>query len=73
MAKITCRFNDSVEALLRHVTVATLVLRDDKVLLTKRSPNLDEGGKWCLPGGYMDRDESLDEAAGREVYEETGW
>ena len=32
-----------------------------------------EAGKWCLTGGYMDRDETIAEGAAREVLEESGW
>jgi 8-oxo-dGTP pyrophosphatase MutT (NUDIX family) len=31
-----------------------------------------EQGKWCLPCGYLDFDETLKEAVNREVFEETG-
>ena len=33
---------------------------------------MPEGGKWCFPCGYLDWDETLEEAASRELYEETG-
>ena len=32
----------------------------------------DEPGKWCIPCGYLDWDETLEEAAEREILEETG-
>lgn len=40
----------------------------EKILLTRRSDN----GRWCLPGGQMERGESLAETCIREVEEETG-
>ncbi|HEY1835474.1 MAG TPA: NUDIX hydrolase [Candidatus Saccharimonadales bacterium] len=70
---ITCRFEDGNDALLRHVTVDTLVLKDGKLLMVKRTGKLLEGGKWGLVGGFVDRDETLVEAAKREIFEETGW
>lgn len=43
------------------------------VLLGKRGKGVpDEVGKWVLACGYLDYDETLAEAAIREVYEESG-
>lgn len=43
-----------------------------KVLIAKRSLRmLDEGGKWGVPCGYLDWNETTHEAMMREVYEET--
>lgn len=52
--------------------VVVLVIEDDKVLLGKRSPELFEGGKWSLPGGFIEFEEDFLSAAHREVKEETG-
>ena len=42
-------------------------------LLVKRGPDCpDEIGKWCLPCGYLDWNESGTDGAKREVFEETG-
>lgn len=70
---ITCKFENGNEASLRHVTVDTLVLKNGKLLMVKRTAKLLEGGKWGLVGGFVDRGETLVEAAKREVFEETGW
>lgn len=70
---ITCAFENGNTASLRHITVDVLLLKDNKILLVKRSMKLSEGGKWGLTGGYMERDETLAEGAAREVYEESGW
>lgn len=54
------------------VNVVTIE-NNKKVLLVKRgSGSPDEIGKWCLPCGYLDYDETLYDAARREVWEETG-
>jgi ADP-ribose pyrophosphatase YjhB (NUDIX family) len=55
------------------VAVHAIVEKDDCLLLVKRAPHLSEGGKWGLPGGFLDRDETLAEGALRELREETGW
>ena len=70
---ITCAFEDGGRARLRHVAVHAIVEKDESLLLVKRAPHLSEGGKWGLPGGFLDRDETLAEGALRELREETGW
>ena len=52
----------------RHFTVAVFVVWEGKVLLHHHR----KLGMWLPPGGHIERDEIPDEAAGREVYEETG-
>ncbi len=53
------------------VAVAVLVPWQDGVLLGRRA--IDPGrGVWSFPSGYVDRGEVLEEAAQREVLEETG-
>jgi ADP-ribose pyrophosphatase YjhB (NUDIX family) len=70
---IHCEFEDGGKASLRHVCADVLVLKDGKLLMVKRTAKLLEGGKWGLVGGFAERDETIAEAAGREVFEETGW
>ena len=57
------------------VTVDVIVFRlcegDLQVLLIKRGHE-PYGGMWAIPGGFVDIDESLDQAAKRELEEETG-
>ena len=57
------------------VTVDMLVFREQKsqleILLIRRNHEPFEG-KWALPGGFMDMNETLEEAAARELHEETG-
>lgn len=71
---IDCEFENGHKAKLRHVVVDTILIKDDKILMVKRSRDmLFEPGKWTLPGGYMDRDERAVDAAKRELLEESGW
>lgn len=57
------------------VTVDILVLKIQdkalKILLIKRKHEPYAGG-WALPGGFIDMNESLQRAASRELFEETG-
>lgn len=70
---ITCNFEDGVKTSLRHVVVHLLVEKDNKLLLVKRASHLLEGGKWGIPSGFLDRNETASEGALRELLEETGW
>ena len=50
------------------VGVNIAIIQDDRILLTKR----EDFGVWCLPGGHVDKGESVAQAAIRETVEETG-
>ena len=70
---INCAFENGSPASLRHVVVHAIVEKDGALLLVRRAPHLLEGGKFGLPGGFLDRDELLGEGVLRELREETGW
>jgi 8-oxo-dGTP diphosphatase len=70
---ITCTFENGNQNSLRHCTVGCLVVKDGKILLAKRSKGLLEAGKWCLLGGYANRDETMAGTGIRETKEESGW
>ena len=53
------------------VAAICIVARKGKVLMIRRATELGYG-LWGLPGGYVDRGEVVEEAAAREVWEETG-
>jgi 8-oxo-dGTP diphosphatase len=61
------------------VGVAVMLLRDGRVLLGKRHEDPEKAGSelhgegtWTIPGGKMHFGESFEDAAAREVLEETG-
>jgi 8-oxo-dGTP diphosphatase len=63
-----CRF---VFYLNPKVVGATIPEQDGKLLLTRRT--IDPGrGLWTFPGGFVDFDETVTDAAVRETREETG-
>jgi len=70
---ITCAFEKGNKASLRHVVVHAIIEMDGKLLLEKRTGDLLESGKWSLPAGFLDRDETAAQGIVREVKEETGW
>src|SRR5215213_3543266 len=53
------------------VAAGVLVTREGRILLVQRNhePGL---GLWSFPSGYVDRGEVVEQAAAREVAEETG-
>ncbi|KPV49416.1 NUDIX hydrolase, partial [Kouleothrix aurantiaca] len=53
------------------VVIFTLQERELHVLLVKRK-HWPHEGRWALPGGFINMDESLEQAARRELEEETG-
>ncbi|MFE0461681.1 NUDIX hydrolase [Kitasatospora sp. NPDC058965] len=51
----------------------TVVLDPVGAVFLLRSDNVEVGVHWCPPGGGLDPGESPEEAACRELREETGW
>ncbi|RMF48982.1 MAG: NUDIX hydrolase [Anaerolineae bacterium] len=49
------------------VGVAVILLQEGRILLGQR-----RSGKWCIPCGHVEWDESIEQAALREFEEETG-
>jgi 8-oxo-dGTP pyrophosphatase MutT (NUDIX family) len=63
----------------RNVATSTTIIRTKpenktkiQILGVKRGPKVTNTGKYCFPCGYLDWDESVPQAAVREIYEETG-
>ena len=53
------------------VGVGAVVIRDGKILLVKRGIEPSKG-LWAIPGGSLELGETLQQAAEREILEETG-
>jgi len=53
------------------VGVGAIILNENKILLEKRK-NAPSKGKWSVPGGLVELGERIEQAAIREVKEETG-
>jgi 8-oxo-dGTP diphosphatase len=69
--------NDAARPATQQVKVAVdncifTVLEDSLHLLLIQMTKVPYAGMWALPGGLIQDDESLDAAAGRILYEETG-
>jgi 8-oxo-dGTP diphosphatase len=54
------------------VTVAAIVVFDKSLYVFTKRKNPPFKDYWCLPGGHVEKDESLKTAIVREVFEETG-
>jgi 8-oxo-dGTP diphosphatase len=55
----------------RPLTVDAIILHDDKIVLVQRG-NEPFKGRLALPGGFVERDETVEQAVVRETKEETG-
>ena len=53
------------------VGVGAVIIHNDRVLLVKRGQPPFHG-MWCIPGGKINYGETLQQAAEREILEETG-
>ena len=54
-----------------RVAVGAFVFKDDRIVLVQRGQSPAKG-LWAIPGGSMELGETLQEAAEREIREETG-
>lgn len=55
-----------------HVALAFITDASDRILITRRSFNVDHGGRWEVPGGKLESGEAASTALKREVFEEVG-
>jgi 8-oxo-dGTP diphosphatase len=53
------------------LSVDAVWLRSGRILLVRRR-RAPFQGRWALPGGFVERDETVEEAVARELTEETG-
>jgi ADP-ribose pyrophosphatase YjhB (NUDIX family) len=54
-----------------NIGVGGAVVRDGRLLLVRRATRRGRGN-WQLPGGYIEPDETIEQAVVREVLEESG-
>jgi ADP-ribose pyrophosphatase YjhB (NUDIX family) len=54
-----------------NIGVGGAVVQDDRLLLVRRASRHGRGN-WQLPGGFIEPDETIEQAVVREVLEETG-
>lgn len=55
----------------RGLTIDAVIIKDGKLLLVKRGAEPFKGF-WATPGGFVEWDETVEDAVAREVKEETG-
>lgn len=54
------------------LAVAVIIERGGKILMGLRAEGARSAGKWSIPAGFVDRGEIVEDAAIREIAEETG-
>ena len=67
-----CDTCGSVTYLDPKVAVAVVVAREGRLLLGRRAAWTRSPGTWSFPAGFVERGEKVEDAAIREVREETG-
>lgn len=56
----------------QRVAAYAVIIRDERILLSKLAPRISRDPLWTLPGGGLDHGEDPRAAVLREVFEETG-
>jgi 8-oxo-dGTP diphosphatase len=56
----------------RRMAADAVAVRGKRQIVLVKRGNEPDRGKWALPGGLLDWDESAEEAVVRELHEETG-
>lgn len=72
---INCTFENGNIASpgLRHITVGAIAYNEKgEILLVKRSSKYSRPNTWTVPGGFLDRDRTVEQAVLKELKEETG-
>lgn len=64
--------NSHNQHLFPRIGIGVLIENEKGEILMGLRQGSHGAGEWCLPGGHLDFGETLFEAAGREVKEETG-
>lgn len=54
------------------IVTAAIIIRDRKVLIARRNPDLTNGGRWEFPGGKVKAGENPRSCLKRELKEEMG-
>ena len=55
-----------------HLSTGIAIERDGKILLVRRVKHDDYGGQYELPGGGIEKTETIEQSVAREALEETG-
>lgn len=56
----------------QRIAAYAVIIRDDRILLSRLAPWIAKDELWALPGGGLDHGEDPRDAVVREIYEETG-
>lgn len=71
MARYVCANCKTIHYSNPNMVVGCLIDQEGKIMLAKRGIE-PQKGYWNLPCGYLENEETVEQGARREVYEETG-